>query len=64
MAAIPAGDLLTLDVERDSTSVRFTFNFSTGDYTYYTGGLASQGDRFDVVFVARDGDGDTTARPA
>ncbi|MCW5616416.1 MAG: cadherin-like domain-containing protein, partial [Rhodocyclaceae bacterium] len=61
LAAIPAGDLLTLDVGEGFNFGTLTFNFSTGDYTYYTGGLASQGDRFDVVFVARDGDGDTTA---
>ena len=35
------------------------FNFTTGDYTYYTGGAANDGASFDLSFVAVDGDGDT-----
>jgi len=60
LPAVPAGDLLTLDASKGFNFGTLTFNFSTGDYTYFTGGAASQGDSFDVVFVARDGDGDTT----
>jgi hypothetical protein len=55
-----SGDLLTLDPSRGFGLGSLTFNFSTGDYTYFTGGTASEGDSFSFTFVARDGDGDVT----
>ncbi len=56
-----AGDLLTLNGTRGFPLGTLTFNFSTGDYTYFTGGTAAEGDAFSFTFVARDGDGDITA---
>ena len=54
------GDLLTLNASRGFGLGTLTFNFSTGDYTYFTGGTAAEGDSFSFSFVARDGDGDVT----
>ncbi len=54
------GDLLTLDAASGFTLGTLTFNFSTGAYTYFTNGLAVEGDNFTMQFVARDGDGDVT----
>ncbi len=56
-----SGDLLTLGTSRGFPLGTLTFNFSTGDYTYFTGGTAAEGDSFSFSFVARDGDGDITA---
>jgi surface adhesion protein len=55
-----SGDLLTLNPARGFGLGTLTFNFSTGDYTYFTGGTANEGDSFSFTFVARDGDGDVT----
>jgi hypothetical protein len=55
-----SGDLLTLNTARGFGLGTLTFNFSTGDYTYFTGGTANEGDSFSFTFVARDGDGDVT----
>ena len=55
-----SGDMLTLNAARGFGLGTLTFNFSTGDYTYFTGGTASEGDSFSFSFVARDGDGDIT----
>ncbi|WP_293267770.1 tandem-95 repeat protein, partial [Neptunomonas sp.] len=55
-----SGDLLTLDASSGFKYGALTFNFSTADYTYFTGGTAAQGDSFAVTFVAEDGDGDVT----
>jgi hypothetical protein len=55
------GDLLTLTGSRGFGLGTLTFNFSTGEYTYFTGGTATEGDAFSFTFVARDGDGDVTA---
>jgi VCBS repeat-containing protein len=54
------GDLLTLGGTRGFGLGTLTFNFSTGEYTYFTGGTATEGDAFSFSFVARDGDGDVT----
>ncbi|MBP8135045.1 MAG: tandem-95 repeat protein, partial [Rhodoferax sp.] len=61
----PAGspqtaDTLTLNASKGFTLGTLTFNFETGAYTYFTGGVANQGDSFDVSFIARDTDGDVT----
>ncbi|MBI5897988.1 MAG: type I secretion C-terminal target domain-containing protein, partial [Rhodocyclales bacterium] len=53
------GDVLSLSLARGFVDGTLIFNFSTGDYTYYTGGAANDGDSFDLRFVAIDGDGDT-----
>ena len=55
-----SGDLLTLDAGSGFGKGTLTFNFATADYTYFTGGSATEGDSFTVTFVARDGDGDVT----
>ena len=60
-AGSPAtGDTLTLNAGKGFTHGTLTFNFVTGEYTYYTGGMASEGDSFNVSYVARDNDGDVT----
>jgi hypothetical protein len=56
-----SGDLLTLDDTSGFGLGTLTFNFSTGDYTYFTDGTAVEGDSFSLSFVARDNDGDITA---
>ncbi|MBE7416662.1 MAG: tandem-95 repeat protein [Ideonella sp.] len=55
-----AGDTLTLDAGRGFTKGSLTFNFATGQYAYFTGGTASEGDSFAVRYVARDTEGDVT----
>ena len=55
-----SGDLLTLSSAQGFDLGKLTFNFSTGQYTYFTGGHAAQGDSFDFTFVAQDNDGDVT----
>jgi hypothetical protein len=60
LAGFPlTGDVLNLSNSRGFVSGSLIFNFSTGDYTYYTGGAAHDGDTFDLTFVAKDADGDT-----
>ncbi|KAB2925548.1 MAG: tandem-95 repeat protein, partial [Dechloromonas sp.] len=54
------GDVLTLGNAQGFKLGTLTFNFSSGDYTYFTNGVASEGDSFAMTFVARDGDGDVT----
>ncbi|MBL0731034.1 immunoglobulin-like domain-containing protein [Piscinibacter sp. HJYY11] len=54
------GDTLTLNASRGFTYGTLTFNFANGQYTYYTGGVASEGDAFNVSYIARDNDGDVT----
>ncbi|TND05272.1 MAG: hypothetical protein FD118_676, partial [Rhodocyclaceae bacterium] len=55
-----AGEVLNLSTSNSRGFVYGTliFNFGTGDYTYYTGGAANDGDSFDLTFVAKDADGD------
>ena len=55
-----AGDLLTLKSSSGFGMGTLTFNFSTGDYTFFTGASANVGDSFSLDFVARDNDGDIT----
>ena len=55
-----AGNLLTLDSSSGFGMGTLTFNFSTGDYTFFTAGSAQVGDSFSLDFVARDNDGDVT----
>ena len=53
-----SGDVMTLDAAKGFTHGTLVFNFSTGDYSYFTGGAAAQGDSFDLNFVVSDNDGD------
>jgi len=55
-----SGDLLTLGSGQGFGLGTLTFNFNSGNYTYYTNGMANDGDSFVLRFVARDGDGDVT----
>jgi Ca2+-binding RTX toxin-like protein len=62
----PAGSPLTTNFLTLNASTGFAhgtlvFDFATGDYTYYTAGLAHEGDSFTLDFVAIDRDGDTAA---
>ncbi|MFO1219881.1 MAG: immunoglobulin-like domain-containing protein [Burkholderiaceae bacterium] len=57
-------DLLTLGAAQGFKYGTLTFSFATGNYTYYTNGLANQGDSFSLRFVAQDGDGDVTPSTA
>ena len=54
------GDTLTLNASRGFTHGSLTFNFANGEYTYFTGGVAGEGDSFNVSYIARDGEGDIT----
>ena len=55
------GTLLTLDDGSGFGLGTLTFNFATGDYTFFTDGNANVSDSFSLDFVARDNDGDVTA---
>jgi len=56
-----AGDLLTLNAGNGFAKGTLIFNFSTGEYSYQTGSMASAGDTFDIRFIATDLDGDTAS---
>ena len=56
-----AGNLLTLNDSKGFAHGTLVFNFQSGDYTYFTAGLAHEGDSFSLSFVAADKDGDTAA---
>jgi Ca2+-binding RTX toxin-like protein len=53
------GTLLTLNAAMGFTKGTLVFNFTTGDYSYYTQGAAATGDQIDIGFSIRDNDGDT-----
>ncbi|MFV0662064.1 retention module-containing protein [Denitromonas sp.] len=55
-----AGDLVTLSTGQGFDLGTLTFNFKTGDYTFFTNGSATEGDSFELRFVARDNDGDVS----
>ena len=50
---------LTLNAGNGFADGILTFNFTTGEYGYQTAGAATEGDQFEIRFVATDGDGDT-----
>ncbi|ARN20287.1 hypothetical protein A4W93_10445 [Piscinibacter gummiphilus] len=56
-----SGDMLTLNSTNGFTKGTLLFNFTTGNYTYYTNGTAANGESFTLTFTAKDGDGDVTA---
>ncbi|NOS98072.1 MAG: type I secretion C-terminal target domain-containing protein, partial [Methylotenera sp.] len=55
------GNLLTLNASKGFAHGTLVFDFTTGDYTYLTAGLAHEGDSFSLNFVAVDKDGDTSS---
>ncbi|OHC64321.1 MAG: hypothetical protein A2040_15085, partial [Rhodocyclales bacterium GWA2_65_19] len=56
-----AGSTLTLDAAKGFAYGDLVFDFTTGDYTYFTGLGAIEGTTFDMTFVARDSDGDVAS---
>ena len=55
------GNTITLNAASGFTKGTLVFNFSTGDYSYYTQGAAVNGDQFDIAFTVKDNDGDTAS---
>ncbi|MDP3142297.1 MAG: Ig-like domain-containing protein, partial [Methylotenera sp.] len=53
-----AGNAVTFNAALGFTKGTLVFNFSTGDYSYYTQGAAVSGDQFDIGFSIKDNDGD------
>jgi Ca2+-binding RTX toxin-like protein len=56
-----SGSSLTLNASSGFTKGTLVFNFSNGDYSYYTQGAAVSGDQFDIGFSVRDNDGDVSS---
>ncbi|MDP1611757.1 MAG: VCBS domain-containing protein, partial [Sulfuritalea sp.] len=56
-----AGGLLILNSARSFEHGTLNFDFSTGDFTYYTAGVATAGTKFDLAFTVSDADGNTAA---
>jgi Ca2+-binding RTX toxin-like protein len=54
-----SGSILTLNSASKFTYGSLVFDFSNGDYTYFTQGQAVQGTQFDIGFQVKDFDGDT-----
>ncbi len=54
-------NMLTLNNANGFEDGILIFNFTTGEYTYQTAGFATEGEQFDINFVATDGDGDTAS---
>ena len=54
-------NLLTLNASKGFAHGILVFDFQSGDYTYYTAGVASEGDTFDLSFTATDLDGDSVS---
>jgi Ca2+-binding RTX toxin-like protein len=54
-------NLLTLNAARGFAHGILVFDFQSGDYTYYTAGIASEGDTFALTFTATDLDGDSVS---
>jgi uncharacterized protein YegL len=55
------GNLLTLNAAKGFDHGILVFNFESGDYTYYTAGVATEGDTFSLSFTATDLDGDAVS---
>jgi hypothetical protein len=55
------GSMLTLDAARNFDYGSLVFDFSTGAYTYYTGGTAVKGTSFTLQSVVTDNDGDVAS---
>ncbi len=54
-----SGSVLTINGSKGFMDGTLLFDFSTGEYTYFTGTSATEGDSFDIGFQVTDGDGDT-----
>ncbi|MDD2684802.1 MAG: VCBS domain-containing protein [Gallionella sp.] len=52
------GSSITLDNLKGFAYGKLIFDFTTGDYTYYTGGIAQQGDTFVLESTITDSEGD------
>jgi hypothetical protein len=59
-----SGSLLSIDGTKGFMDGTLIFEFTTGEYTYFTNATANEGDSFDITFQVTDGDGDTAALPA
>ncbi len=57
--AAAVGTSITLDATREFVYGSLVFDFTTGDFTYFTGGSAVEGTTFSLTSVVIDGDGDT-----
>jgi Mg-chelatase subunit ChlD len=55
------GNLLTLNGGNGFRYGTLVIDFDTGDYTYFTAGVASEGDSFTMNFTAVDRDGDSVS---
>ncbi len=53
------GSLLSIDDTKGFMDGTLIFEFTTGEYTYFTNATANEGDSFDIAFQVTDGDGDT-----
>ncbi|MBZ0144293.1 MAG: retention module-containing protein [Rhodocyclaceae bacterium] len=56
-----ASNILTLNQSKGFDHGTLVFDFATGDYTFFSQGIAVEGDMFTIDFVARDNDGDTAS---
>ncbi|MBU1646255.1 MAG: type I secretion C-terminal target domain-containing protein [Gammaproteobacteria bacterium] len=56
-----SGNLLTLNAAKGFSHGILVFNFESGDYTYYTAGVATEGETFNLSFTATDLDGDAVS---
>ena len=52
------GSVLTLNAAKGFADGILILDFTTGEYTYQTAGFATEGEQFDIKFVATDFDGD------
>src|SRR5690606_20643471 len=50
--------VLSLNASKGFAKGALVFDFLTGEYTYFTSGVAAQGDQFQIGFQVMDGDGD------
>ncbi|MBL8504626.1 MAG: tandem-95 repeat protein, partial [Rhodocyclaceae bacterium] len=56
-----ASNVLTLNQSKGFDHGTLVFDFQTGDYTYFSQGIAVEGDSFTIDFIARDFDNDTAS---
>ncbi|HSH72612.1 MAG TPA: Calx-beta domain-containing protein [Methylophilaceae bacterium] len=54
-----SGDAMTLGAAQGFINGKLVFDFSTGDYKYFTEGQGVEGTQFDIGFQVMDNDGDT-----
>ncbi|MDP3227988.1 MAG: VCBS domain-containing protein [Acidovorax sp.] len=54
-----SGSVLTVNASKGFMDGTLTFDFTNGQYTYFTSGQAVEGDSFTIGFQVTDGDGDT-----